>query len=426
MYAKTLTRSIMKQTKFPYSVKRPLTGSLEQSLTTNIAALPTLPTIISVTDLNNQIKTLFITNYKNQEHNVFGEISNYKTFNNAIYFTLKDNTSSVSCCIWNKNNFNFKNGNQVEVTGKLTLYTKTGQYQLTVSNVKQIGTGNLYENFEKLKEHYKTLGYFDKPKKQLHPYIDNICVITSQNGAALQDFLSVLEKSNYTGNVTIYNAVVQGNECPKSVTRALKLVNQLDFDVVCITRGGGSYEDLNGFNHPDVIEELNLINTITISAIGHEIDTVLTDFVADIRAATPTMAAEMITRNLIQPGYYYALLEFYKREIKRHIEKHMHFLQSSKINVPNDDLLIERYASQLLRIKDNCNIFMKRKLSDYENKLTKLQNNFDLIDIKNVLKNFVFIVDTNGTRVTNKKTYTKNIKNKQKMKIIFADGNVII
>lgn len=385
---------------------------------------------ISVTDLNNQIKNYIASTYKTLELYVHGEISNYKTFNNTIYFTLKDDSANISCCIWsttgNKNIIPFKNGDQVSVVGKLTVYVKSGQYQLTVSKVSNIGIGNLYENFEKLKTHYKNIGYFDRPKRHLHPYIDNICVLTAASGAALQDFLSVLKKNNYTGSVTIKNVVVQGNDCAKSVSRALALVKQMDFDVIVLTRGGGSFEDLNGFNNAEIIEELNKIHTITISAIGHEIDTVLTDYVADIRAATPTMAAEMITSNLIKPEYYDFILSNYKSELLSRITNYEQIIKNAKYSIQDDNVLIEKQFIHLNKIKDSVDLLFKRKIDEYSNKIEKLKNLFGTLDINNTLNNYALIVDKNGNKVTSKKIYRKNIKNKIKMKIIFSDGNILI
>jgi len=382
---------------------------------------------ISVTDLNNQIKNYIALTYKGLELHVHGEISNYKTFNNSIYFTLKDNNANISCCAWSNNNIiAFKNGDQVSVIGKLTVYVKSGQYQLTVSKVNNIGVGNLYENFEKLKTHFKNLGYFDRPKRRLHPYIDNICVLTAASGAALQDFLSVLKKNNYNGSVTIKNVVVQGNDCAKSVSNALAIVKKLDFDVIVLTRGGGSFEDLNGFNNPEIIEELNKINTITISAIGHEIDTVLTDYVADIRAATPTMAAEMITSNLITPTYYDTILLNYKSVLLQKINNCEQIIKNAKFCIQDDNVLIEKQFMCLNKIKDSTDLLFKRKMDECSNKLEKIINLFDTIDIKNTLNNYAIIIDKNGNKVTSRKNYRKNIKDKIKMKIIFSDGNVLI
>jgi len=382
---------------------------------------------LSVYDLNNKIKDLFNNSYKNVTLSVLGEISNYKTFNSNIYFTLKDESSTLSCCIWNNNGISsFKNGDKVEVTGKLMVYVKSGQYQLNVSSVKNIGNGNIYESFEKLKLYYKNLGYFDKPKKQLHPYIDNICVITAQNGAALQDFLSVLQKNNYTGMVSIKNAIVQGKECAKSIANALDYVNRLNFDVVVITRGGGSYEDLNGFNSSQIIESLNNINTITISAIGHEVDTVLTDYVADIRAATPTMAASMITSNLIKPGYYFNILNKRKNKILQKIKMHQDSLNQFKLNIVHNETLLHKYKLQLNTITNSSSILIKRKLNLYYDNLKNLQNEFKNITDTDNHKSIVTIIDKDNNKVVSKKQYEKNIQQKIKMKIIFFDGVIAI
>lgn len=231
--------------------------------------------------------------------NIIGEVSNKKLSHGHIFFTLKDIGSQLNAVIWQTevpNVENFENGDKILASGYLTIFPKTNTINLKVISVQFISKGTIQNDIELNKIKYEQLGYFDN-KKPFPPIINKIGVITSVEGAAIQDFLYVLRKNNFNGNVIVMNTIMQGANCPISVATNLKAMDFFDLDVIVITRGGGSNEDLIGFSDPMVVEAIKEMKTFTVSAIGHEIDHTLSDYVADIRAPTPSVAADMVSKN---------------------------------------------------------------------------------------------------------------------------------
>jgi len=256
---------------------------------------------LSVFDLNTMIKGTLDPTFKKIQ--VEGELSNIKISGSNIYCTLKDDKSMINMVIWNYQtvlkNIKLENGKKIKVAGTLSTFIKSGTYNVNAYIVETVGTGDLHTEYIKLKGHFESIGYFDQSsKKPLPIHIETIGIATSVNGAALQDFLYVLTKNNFVGTVYVANCAVQGHDCPLSVANAIYKLNSLDnVDVIVIMRGGGAFEDLYGFSHQDVIETIWQTDTCTISAIGHEIDFMLSDFVADIRAPTPSIAGEIVSQH---------------------------------------------------------------------------------------------------------------------------------
>lgn len=275
---------------------------------------------ITVKEFVSEISSTLYSEF-NKTVKIRGEISNYKMMGKNIYFSLKNDDSVLNIVVWNYSNIikqKFKTGDDVVVTGKLMVFKKNSSYQLSASDISKMGIGDLHSNFIKLKERYQKKGYFDN-KKQM-PLINNICIITAKGSAAMEDLLYVLNNGGYKGKVSIKNSLMQGNDCPSSVKNAIKMVDKMNFDAIIISRGGGSFEDLNGFNHPMVIKAIYNANTYIISAIGHEIDFMLSDFAADLRAPTPSIAGEIICTQ-------------YKNQYQVHIDNHIESLNNVKLMI---------------------------------------------------------------------------------------------
>lgn len=234
---------------------------------------------------------------------VIGEISNLKGSKGHLYFTLKDDSASISVVVWNYETRLYmidlnklENGKKIQANGYITMFTKSGSYNLNAYDIELIGVGNLHQEYQFTKLEYEELGYFDDAKKKPLPKIINkIGVITAVDGAALQDFLYVLNKNGFGGGVIINGCTAQGKDCPRTVISALQELDIMGLDVIIITRGGGSFEDLFGFSDRGVVEAIYKAKTPIISAIGHEVDFMLSDFVADIRAPTPSIAADLVS-----------------------------------------------------------------------------------------------------------------------------------
>ncbi len=266
--------------------------------------------IISVGQLNQQAKKLLENQFKGVS--VLGEISNIaRPSSGHIYFTLKDEDAAIRCAMFRSQNlrlnFEPQNGDQCVLKGQVSLYAPRGDYQLIVSSMQPAGAGNLMHQFEELKKKLDAEGLFDQAiKKNLPKQPKHIGIITSESTAAFQDVLTTIERRAPISQVTLIPAMVQGDTAPRALIAALRSVlefndlNPNPFDVIIICRGGGSIEDLWAFNNESLAREIFDFPLPIISGVGHEIDFTITDFVSDLRAPTPTAAAELVTENYFQ------------------------------------------------------------------------------------------------------------------------------
>ena len=251
---------------------------------------------ISVSQLNNQIKTLLSHTFINVR--VRGEISSITHHQNGnSYFVLKDENASIRCVLFrgNKTRLNLKleaNMN-VDIEGSINVYEQRGEYQIICANVVESGVGEMALKYEKLKKELYEKGYFES-KKPLPPFPKKIALLTSKNGAVLHDMLSVCQKRWPLIELTLIHTAVQGREAKYEIEQNIKLASCMDFDIIVLARGGGSLEDLWCFNEEIVATAIFESNTPIVSAIGHEIDYTLSDFVADLRAPTPSACMELI------------------------------------------------------------------------------------------------------------------------------------
>ncbi|MDD5102154.1 MAG: exodeoxyribonuclease VII large subunit, partial [Endomicrobiaceae bacterium] len=259
--------------------------------------------IYSVSEINNEIKFILEDSYPVVW--ISGEVSNFKTYSSGhMYFNLKDENSQISAVMFSgynqKLNFVPKDGMQILVFGKITSYVQRGSYQIQVSYAKEIGIGTLQEIFEKLKNKLQLEGLFEQKCKKQIPYIVNkIGIVTSKDGAALHDILSVLNRRFSNVEILIYPVRVQGEQAKYEISNAIEYLNNnyKELDVLLVGRGGGSLEDLWAFNEEIVARAIFNSKIPTISCVGHEIDFTIADFVADLRAATPSVAAEIVAKN---------------------------------------------------------------------------------------------------------------------------------
>jgi len=252
---------------------------------------------LTVSALNEQIKSLLETSFSRVL--VEGELSRI-TFHNSghIYFTLKDSSSAVSCVMFRGNasklKFRLEEGQKVIIDGALTLYKPRGSYQINCFSIEPSGAGALALAYEQLKQKLSSQGYFaSEIKKQLPKFPQRIALITSATGAALQDMLRVANSRYRVLEIDIYDVLVQGESAAITIAHAIREADKRGYDCMIVGRGGGSIEDLWAFNEEIVADAIFHATTPVISAVGHEIDWVISDFVADVRAATPSAAMEI-------------------------------------------------------------------------------------------------------------------------------------
>ncbi len=255
--------------------------------------------ISSVSQVNMYIKNMFMRDYRLNDISVKGEISNCKYHSSGhIYFTIKDKTSQLSCVMFasmRKNlEFKLEEGQSVIVDGNISVYERDGKYQLYARNITKEGFGKLYEEYEKLKKRLLEEGLFDKLKKRKIPaYAGKIGVVTARTGAVIQDICNVSNRRNPYVQIILYPAKVQGTGAAETIIKGIKYFEKADVDTIIIGRGGGSIEDLWAFNDEKLARVIAGCRKPIISAVGHETDTTIADYAADLRAPTPSAAAEL-------------------------------------------------------------------------------------------------------------------------------------
>lgn len=259
---------------------------------------------ITVTQLTKYIKYKIDNDSHLMKVYLKGEISNFKLHTRGhLYFTIKDENTRINAIMFSTYASKLKitptDGMKVLVTGKISVYEATGSYQIYVESIEEDGIGNLYVAFEELKKRLEKEGLFDQSKKKKIPEIPNkIGIITAPTGAAIKDILSTLKRRWPIAETILFPSLVQGAEAASDIVRNIELAKNYDLDVLIIGRGGGSIEDLWCFNEEIVARAIYDLDIPVISAVGHEIDFTISDFVADLRAPTPTGAAEMAVPNI--------------------------------------------------------------------------------------------------------------------------------
>lgn len=255
--------------------------------------------ISSVSQINMYIKNMFLRDYMLSDISVKGEVSNCKYHSSGhIYFTIKDRTSQLSCVMFasmRKNlEFKLEEGQSIVVRGNINVYERDGKYQLYARDITKEGAGRLYEEYERLKKRLLEEGLFDESKKKKIPaYAKKIGVVTAKTGAVIQDICNVSHRRNPYVQIILYPAKVQGTKAADTIIKGIRYFENTDVDTIIIGRGGGSIEDLWEFNDERLARVIAGCKKPIISAVGHETDTTIADYVADLRAPTPSAAAEL-------------------------------------------------------------------------------------------------------------------------------------
>lgn len=260
--------------------------------------------VYSVAQVNSYIKNMFTQDFLLSSISIKGEVSNCKYHSSGhIYFTLKDSKGTLSCVMFagNRNGLKFqmKEGQQVIVAGSIDVYERDGKYQMYAKEITLNGAGMLYERFQQLKEELSEMGMFAQEYKSPIPkYCRTLGVITAPTGAAVQDIINITRRRNPYVQVILYPAVVQGEQAAASIINGIHAMEARGVDTIIVGRGGGSIEDLWAFNEKEVAQAIFECTIPIISAVGHETDTTIADFVADLRAPTPSAAAELAVSNV--------------------------------------------------------------------------------------------------------------------------------
>lgn len=284
--------------------------------------------VYSVAQVNAYIKNMFTQDYMLRSILVKGEVSNCKYHSSGhIYFTLKDGRGTIACVMFagNRNGLNFRleQGQQIIAGGSVDIYERDGKYQLYVKQIELDGLGALYEKYEALKKELEERGMFAAEYKRSIPYyIKTLGIVTAPTGAAVRDIIQIALRRNPYVQIILYPAIVQGEQAPASIINGIHCLERQNVDVMIVGRGGGSIEDLWAFNEEAVAQAIFDSEIPVISAVGHETDTTIADFVADLRAPTPSAAAELAVCEISQlmdriQDYEYHLLQKMRQQIKQ-------------------------------------------------------------------------------------------------------------
>ena len=279
--------------------------------------------VYTVAQINSYIKNMFTQDYMLRSVFVKGEVSNCKYHSSGhIYFTLKDEKGIISCVMFAGNrtglSFRLEEGQMVVVGGTVDVYERDGKYQLYAKQITLDGAGILYEKFDRLKRELEEMGMFAKEYKQPIPkYIKTLGVVTAPAGAAVRDIINIATRRNPYIQIILYPAIVQGDQAVESIINGIHALEQLGVDVMIVGRGGGSIEDLWAFNEEAVAQAVFDCSIPIISAVGHETDTTIIDFVADLRAPTPSAAAELAVYDF---GQFMERLDIYQSTLKHALD----------------------------------------------------------------------------------------------------------
>ena len=332
----------------------------------------------TVSKINAYIKNMFRQDYVLSRVSVKGEISNCKYHTSGhIYFTLKDEGGTLSAIMFATQakslSFHLSDGMQVIVSGRIEVYERDGKYQLYANSIVQDGIGDLYKKFEELKKQFQDMGYFESEYKRPIPYFSKkIGIVTASTGAAIHDIMNISYRRNPYVSLVLYPALVQGEGAASSIVSGIEKLDTMGMDVIIVGRGGGSIEDLWAFNEECVAEAIFNAKTPIISAVGHETDFTIADFVADLRAPTPSAAAELAVADIHQienriAGYEELVNKAFMKVISQ--KRTVIDNYSMRLKYLNPVSRINEKRITLDRLKERLDDNMSRLLKDYRHKL---------------------------------------------------------
>lgn len=321
--------------------------------------------VYSVGQVNTYIKNMFAQDFMMSRISIRGEVSNCKYHTSGhIYFTIKDSAGAINAIMFAGNRkglgFHMKEGDKVVATGSVEVYERDGKYQLYAREIEPDGTGNLHLKFEALKRELEEMGMFaPEYKKAIPEYAKRIGVVTAPTGAAVQDIRNIASRRNPFVQLILYPALVQGEGAVPSIVNGIAALDRLGVDVIIVGRGGGSIEDLWAFNEEAVARAIFSCETPVISAVGHETDTTIADYVADLRAPTPSAAAELAVWDYRMAA---ERMIVYRRQMERNLDQK---LTSARMQLSHYQTKM-RYLSPGSRLREN-----QKYALDLEEKLKK-------------------------------------------------------
>lgn len=385
---------------------------------------------LSVTALTKYLKFKFDSDDNLRMVFLKGEISNFKPHSTGHhYFSLKDETSKINAIMFQNNalklTFQPKDGMKVLVVGRISIYEATGNYQIYIEEMLEDGLGDLFKKFEELKEKLSKEGLFDDNHKKLIPKNPKkIGIVTAATGAAIKDIISTIQRRYPICETYLFPSLVQGENAASDIVKKIKQADTFGLDVIIVGRGGGSIEDLWPFNEEIVARTIYDANTPIISAVGHEIDFTIADFVSDLRAPTPTGAAELAVPNMIDVKNNLNQLSIRLTEaILKKIKMSELYLESIKNSyiLKSPIYLLENKKQSLDILVDRINNYYSNRLEKLNTKMVTIIDKLNLLNPLNVLKRGYSLTYSNDLVVKS----IKDLKIKNELRTKFKDGYVI-
>ena len=387
--------------------------------------------VYSVATLNQYIKHLFASDYALNNIMVRGEVSNCKYHTSGhIYFTLKDRAAAIACVMFAGNRatglkFRLTEGMQVVALGSVSVYERDGKYQLYARQIEQDGLGLLYQKFEALKKALDEKGYFAlEHKKPIPKYPKKIGIVTAKTGAAIQDIINIATRRNPYVQLVLYPATVQGLDAAPTIVKGIKALDAYGVDTIIVGRGGGSMEDLWAFNEEIVAKAIFECKTPIISAVGHETDTTIADFVSDMRAPTPSAAAELAVPDIREIE---SLLGAYEDRLDNLMVGKVHlwrqYMEQYRLRL--DSLSpasqIREKRMHLIALEDRLNqriatviIGKRHQAQMYSERLAGLS------PMARLLGGYAFVTDKDGQLIRS----VKQVEENEELKLSVADGDI--
>lgn len=389
-----------------------------------------MASVYSVSQVNNYIKNMFEQDFLLKRVQIKGEISNCKYHGSGhIYFTLKDSGATLSCVMWASHRrglkFELKEGQNVIAEGTVAVYEKDGKFQLYASSIVLDGVGALYQRFEELKVRLEEMGMFAREYKRPIPqYASRVGIVTSETGAAIQDIINVSARRNPFVQLVLYPAQVQGDGAKETIVKGIQTLDKLGLDVIIVGRGGGSIEDLWAFNEECVAMAVFNCMTPVISAVGHETDTTIIDFVSDFRAPTPSAAAEIavfdyrIFENKITE-YERRLTSVLRSKFSSRFERlEQYRLKLLRLYNPAQKILQKR--QYLLDAEEYLERYMKDVLSARRQKLAVCSERLNgLSPLRQLMRGYAYVTTETGEQAV---TSVKNVNKGDSLRICMSDG----
>lgn len=387
--------------------------------------------VYTVAQVNSYIRNMFTQDFMLQKVRIRGEISNCKYHSSGhIYFTLKDAKSTISCVMFSSDRkglpFRLSEGQQVIASGSVDVYERDGKYQLYAREIELDGIGALYEKYERLKAELAERGMFAEQYKQPIPrYVRRLGVVTAQTGAAVRDIINIASRRNPYVQIILYPAIVQGEAAVPSIINGIRAMERFQVDVVIVGRGGGSIEDLWAFNEEAVAQAVFDCSIPIISAVGHETDVTITDFVADLRAPTPSAAAELAVCDFGRleeqmAEYAYTMQHLCRRTVQSYRNRLGQYGVRLKYLSPLNTLRMKR--TQAVSLEEHLQAVMEKRLQESRHRLAIYAEHMKgLSPLDKLSQGYAYVADGSGRKLSS----VEQVDLGENIRICLKDGSLL-